>query len=341
MASAKGQFQEARILVVAYPPPPELKVLDSLPAGARIVGVGRTPDELSGVSPEELASVNVAVNCGVGASIGKRQHWEALWPALPNLRWIHSNAAGLEHFILPQMVEADLVITNAKGNFSHSLAEWCLAACLYFSKQLPRLQDQQKAKSWSPFDVEELRGRTMGIIGYGDIGQATATIARAFRMKIAALRRRSHLKNIREDAEGLQVYPPEALEELMRVSDYVVAALPHTPNTEKLVRRQAINAMKPNAVFINVGRGKTVDEEALIDALKERRIRGAALDVTYTEPLPADSPLWELDNVLLSPHSADRTAEFQFEAMGQFLDNVQRWVAGQPLFNLVDKREGY
>lgn len=127
----------------------------------------------------------------------------------------------------------------------------------------------------------------------------------------------------------------------MAASDYVVAATPWTPDTDKLVSAAAIAAMKPNAVFVNVGRGKCVDEEALIEALSARRIRGAALDVFATEPLPASSPLWSLPNVLMSPHCADRTKEFQFESLGRFVDNCGRYLSGRPLLAVCDKRSGY
>ncbi|CAL8467553.1 g7091 [Coccomyxa elongata] len=327
---------KARILVLHTPDAPELEVLKRLPADSTVVGIGRTLEDLSNLSDSDWQSVNVLLNCGSPV----KRNLQTLWPHLPNLQWLHSTAAGVEHILFPDLVDGPVVLTNAKGNFSHSLAEYTLAACNWFAKDLPRLRAQQKAKQWTPFDVEELRGKTLGVVGYGDIGQSAARIARAFKMNIIALRRRDELSE-QEQAEGLKVYKPDRLNDLMADSDYVVMALPYTPSTHHFVNAAAINSMRPNGVLINVGRGKTLEEAALIKALQEKRLRGAALDVTEVEPLPEDSPLYELDNVLLSPHCADRTADFQFEALEQFLGILDKFIQDEPLYNVVDKKSGY
>ncbi|KAK9909416.1 hypothetical protein WJX75_001901 [Coccomyxa subellipsoidea] len=331
-----SETSKARILVLHTPDAPELEVLKKLPKDAHIVGVGRTLEDLSGLSDIDWQSVNVLLNCGSPV----KRNLQTLWPHLPNLQWLHSTAAGVEHILFPDLVDGPVTLTNAKGNFSHSLAEYTLAACNWFAKNLPRLRAQQKAKEWIPFDVEELRGKTLGVVGYGDIGQSAARIARAFKMNIIALRRREELSQ-QEEAEGLKVYKPDRLNELMADSDYVVMALPYTPDTHHFVNAAAINSMRPNGVLINVGRGKTLEETALVKALQQKRIKGAALDVTEVEPLPKDSPLYELDNVLLSPHCADRTAEFQFEALDQFLGILDKFIKGEALYNIVDKKSGY
>ncbi|EIE24549.1 hypothetical protein COCSUDRAFT_32746 [Coccomyxa subellipsoidea C-169] len=336
MTVEASQAPKARILVLHSPDAPELEVLKKLPEDAKIVGVGRTYEDLSSLSESDWQSVNVLLNCGAPV----KRNLQTLWPHLPNLEWLHSTAAGVEHILFPDLVEGPVTLTNAKGNFSHSLAEYTLTACNWFAKDLPRLRAQQKARQWKPFDVEELRGKTLGVVGYGDIGQAAARIARAFKMNIIALRRGDQLSEQERD-EGLKVYKPDRLNELMADSDYVVMALPYTPSTHHFVNAAAIKCMRPNGVLINVGRGKTLEEAALIKALQEKRIKGAALDVTEVEPLPEDSPLYELDNVLLSPHCADRTAEFQFEALDQFLGILDKYIQGQPLYNIVDKKSGY
>ncbi|PNW71822.1 hypothetical protein CHLRE_16g689700v5 [Chlamydomonas reinhardtii] len=330
------------LLVVSGPDSPELSVLQRLPAGVQVVATGQTPEDFAHLSAEQCASVDVLLNCGVGKNAGKRDDIRALWPRLTNLNWMHSASAGLEHLLFPELVEGPVTLTNAKGVYSHSLAEYCLTACNWFAKDLPRLRRQQAAGKWEPYDVEELRGKTLGVIGYGDIGQACARLAKAFRMRVVALRRRTEL-SAEEQAAGIveRMYSPDQLQELMAASDYVVMATPHTPATDKMVGAAAIAAMRPHSVFINLGRGKCVDEKALIAALQEGRIRGAALDVFETEPLPADSPLWGLDNVLMSPHCADRTKEFQFESLDFFIENMGRFLAGQPLANVCDKRNGY
>ncbi|PNH07305.1 D-2-hydroxyacid dehydrogenase [Tetrabaena socialis] len=255
---------------------------------------------------------------------------------------MHSASAGLEHLLFPELVEGPVTLTNAKGVYSHSLAEYCLTAASWFAKDLPRMRRQQAAANWEPYEVEELRGKTLGIIGYGDIGQACGRLAKAFRMRVVALRRRVELSE-EERAAGVveKIFPPDQLHALMAESDYVVMATPYTPATHRMVDGPAIAAMRPHGVFINLGRGKCVDEPALVEALQSGRIRGAALDVFDTEPLPADSPLWGLDNVLLSPHCADKTKEFQFESLGFFLDNMGCFLAGEPLANVCDKSNGY
>eukprot|EP00882_Tetradesmus_deserticola_P009275 GHRQ01009786.1.p1 GENE.GHRQ01009786.1~~GHRQ01009786.1.p1 ORF type:complete len:398 (+),score=168.14 GHRQ01009786.1:291-1484(+) len=338
MATGKDRIN---LLVVANPATPELSVLQKLPAGVNIVATGQTLSELSQqLADEQWGSIDVMLNCGVGKNAGKRQDVQEFWGKLTGLQWLHSASAGLEHLLFQELVDSPVVLSNAKGVYSHSLAEYALTCCSWFAKDFPRLLAAKAARSWEPYDVEELRGKTLGVVGYGDIGRATAILAKAFRMKVVALRRNTTLSEADQDIVE-KVYTPDQLTELMSASDYVVAATPYTPSTDKLISAAAIAAMKPNGVFVNVGRGKCVDEEALIDALQAKRIRGAALDVFAKEPLPPDSPLWDLPNVFMSPHNADRTKEFQYESMELFVQNVQRYMAGEELLNVCDKSSGY
>ncbi|CAG9461781.1 unnamed protein product [Pedinophyceae sp. YPF-701] len=326
------------VLVMSGRDAPELKVLDKLPAGMRVVAVGRSLEDFSGVSEEEWRSVQVLLNCGILKNAAKRDQIEAVWPKIPNLKWMHLASAGIEHVVFPDLVDGDVTLTNASGCFSHSLAEFCLFGCKYFALDFPRMQAAKAGKRWEPYEVEELRGRTMGIIGYGDIGQTCARLARVFRMNVVAYKRSPG------DPAGLAdaVYSDEAgLVKLAAESDYVVAALPGTPKTRAMIDAKVFAAMKPTAVFVNIGRGTTVDEPALVDALATKKIRGAVLDVFATEPLPEESPLWEMENVIVSPHTADRTTEFQFEALQFFVENAERFAAGEMLHNVVDKKAGY
>eukprot|EP00525_Craspedostauros_australis_P006404 CAMPEP_0198123074 /NCGR_PEP_ID=MMETSP1442-20131203/36600_1 /TAXON_ID= /ORGANISM="Craspedostauros australis, Strain CCMP3328" /LENGTH=215 /DNA_ID=CAMNT_0043782225 /DNA_START=21 /DNA_END=668 /DNA_ORIENTATION=+ len=215
-----------------------------------------------------------------------------------------------------------------------------MMACSYFAKDLPRLLRQKSAKNWEKYNVLELRGATMGIIGYGDIGRACAILAKAYGMKVVALRRKPKLSMF--DPYCDQVYGNEDISKLMEESDYVVVAAPLTEATKGLVSRDVLSHAKKDAVIINVGRGPIIDEAALIDALQSGSLKGAGLDVTAIEPLPADSPLWELDNVLLSPHSMDNTATFELESTEFFVnENLPRFVRGMDLLNPVDKSAGY
>lgn len=280
------------------------------------------------------------LNCGVGAQAGKREALEAAWPALTGLRWVHSASAGLEHLLFPALVQAAGVqLTNAKGVYSHSLAEYAVFCMKYFALDFPRVLRAKADGRWDPFTVEELRGKTLGVFGYGDIGRACAGLGKAQGMRVIALRRspeKSRGDPLLDEALG-----PEALCELAARSDYLLCATPHTPATDKIVSGEVIAAMPAHAVFVNVGRGKCVDEAALIAALREGRIKGAALDVFETEPLPPGHVLFGLDNVLLTPHCADRTRSFQEESLDLFVENMGRFVSGEPLENVVDKAAGY
>ncbi|KAA6429132.1 MAG: D-isomer specific 2-hydroxyacid dehydrogenase [Trebouxia sp. A1-2] len=356
MSASHGK-SDVELFVLSGREAPELKELVHLPSGMHLLSTGRQDVELKDWSKSDWEKVQVLLKCGTGKDASSKQELQDIWPHLTNLKWIHSASAGVEKLLFPELVKSSVTVTNAKGAYSHSLAEWALTACSWFAKDLPRLKRQQKDRNWEPYYVEELRGKTLGIVGYGDIGQETANVARAFKMNIVALRRRKELSQHDKDLH-LKVYTPDKLNDLMAESDYVVTALPHTDKTEKLVSGEAISHMKKTAVFINIGRGQTVDEEALVKdattyylletlcmnvtvALQEKKIRGAGLDVTYTEPLPIDSPLWDLDNVLLSPHCADRTTTFQAEAIQQFTELAKLYVEGKELFNVVDKATGY
>jgi phosphoglycerate dehydrogenase-like enzyme len=252
----------------------------------------------------------------------------ALWPALGNVQWIHTLAAGVEFLPFDLLRGSEVVVTNSRGLYANALAEFAIAAMLWFARDLRRSMQNQNERRWEPYTVDALEGRTLGIIGYGSIGRAAGQRAAAFGMRVLPLRRRREAGH-------------PAIEEVLARSDYVVMSTPLTPNTAGLMSRARIAAMKPEAVFINLGRGGTVDEEALLDALRNHRIRGAALDVFESEPLLPEHPFWQLDNVLISPHSADHTADAHERAMRFFLENLRRFRAGEALQNTVDKIEQY
>ena len=223
--------------------------------------------------------------------------------------------------------------------FSQPLGEFVMAAALFFAKDLRRMVRSQEHGVWDPFDVIELRGQTIGIVGYGDIGRAIARRARCFDMRVLALRRRPE----RSAGDPLvdEVLPLSGKIDLMGRCDYVAVAAPLTPETRGMIGEPELRAMKPSAVIMNVGRGPVIQEPALVRALEEGWIRGAALDVFDLEPLPAGHPFYRLPNVLLSPHCADHTPEWLNDAMKFFLDNFERFQNGQPLRNVVDKTQGY
>ena len=256
------------------------------------------------------------------------------------LRWIHSRSAGLEQALFPELIESEVILTNGSGVFSSSLGEFALAAILYFAKDFRRMIRNQVARAWEQFDVTMVSGKTLGIIGYGSIGRAIAARARALEMKVVALRR--HASQLSEEKRPIdRVYGREGLAEMLSQCDYVAVSLPLTEHTRGLIADAEFAVMKKDAVLINVGRGPTIDERALIKALSEKRIRGAALDVFDQEPLPKAHPFYGMENVLLSPHCADHTPDWLDHASRFFLTQLERFRSGQPLFNIVDKKLGY
>ena len=258
----------------------------------------------------------------------------------PNLRWVHSRSVGLERSLFPELIEGSVTLTNGLGVFSPALGEFVLAAILYFAKDFRRLIRNQIAGVWQPFDVLPVAGATVGIIGYGDIGRAAATRVHALGMNVLAVRR--HAANHSSgDTIVKQVFPPDRRIEMISRSDYIVVATPLTPETRGMIGASEFAAMKPGAVVINVGRGPIIDEQQLILALTERRIKGAALDVFDQEPLPQDHPLYKLENVLLSPHCADNTPDWLEKSMELFIAQLHRFQKGEPLLNVVDKKLGY
>ncbi|MBE7543483.1 MAG: D-2-hydroxyacid dehydrogenase [Bryobacteraceae bacterium] len=316
------------LLVLHDPTARHLALLDRLPQDLRIVASDKA-EGLRAAAPEAQAML-----VGGGPFRGEL---ETLWPELRNLRWIHALSAGLEGLLFPQLVESPMVLTNSAGVFARSLGEFALAGMLHFAKDLARMKRQQAASDWTCFDVDELHGRTLAILGFGGIGRAAATRARAFGMHIHALRRSPAAPDPLVD----RWFIGDQLDEMLGSADYLLVSAPLTPATRGLIDARRLALLPRHAVLINLGRGPVVDEAALVSALAGRCIRGAVLDVFDQEPLPPGHPFWALDNVLLSPHTADHTATWLTEAMEFFLANFERWYAGQPLHNITRKHEGY
>jgi phosphoglycerate dehydrogenase-like enzyme len=317
------------LLVLADPTDPRLALLERLPEDTRIVVSDRAV-AFEGAAPEAAA-----ILCW----FTPRALLEEVFPMAPRVRWVHSSAVGVDRLLVPAFIESPALLTNSRGIFSSSLAEFVIGAIMFFAKDFRRMVRSQAASVWDCFDVEEVAGKTLGMVGYGDIGHTIARRARAFGMRVLAVRRRPELW--REDALPVAVYPVSALRELLAASDYVVLATPLTADTRGLIGEAELRAMKPGAVLINIGRGPVVDEAALIRALEQRRIRGAALDVFNQEPLPEGHPFYRLDNVLLSAHCADHTPGWMDRAMELFLENFELFRRNEPLRNVVDKQLGY
>ena len=269
---------------------------------------------------------------------GTRELLRELLAICKKVRWVHSRAAGLDNILFPELVESQIVLTNSRGVYSASLGEFALGAILYFAKDFRRMVRNQEAGLWEPFDVQEIGTQTVGILGYGDIGRAVAIRVHAMKMRVLATKR-----HVPESMDPLvdHFYKPEERREMITLCDYVVATAPLTEETRHMISDAEFAAMKPTAVVINVGRGAVIDEAALLRALTAKRIKGAALDVFEHEPLPPGHPLFKMENVLLSPHCADHTADWQDQAMLFFLKQYARFEKGEPLKNIVNKRLGY
>ena len=315
------------VLVVAEPGDKTLSAFDTVGSDVEFV-VGNEAEAFADAAPR--AEVLVAWS-------SDRATLERVFAAAPRLRWVHSWAAGVEWLLFPALLERDVVLTNTRGVYSDSLAEFAVGAMLYFAKDLARMKASQRARRWEPFDVQMLRDATLGIAGYGDIGRRVAALGASMGMNLLALRR--HPERLTGDPLKAEMVTSKRI--LCERSDYLVLAAPITPETRHMIGTAELGAMRPGAVLVNVGRGALVDQAALVSALQRGAIRGAALDVFETEPLPPDDPLYGLDNVLLSPHTADHTATWRDEAMRCFLENLRRFRAGEPLDHVVEKARGY
>ena len=318
-----------------------------------LLAVGQTAEEIMGQVSREEKDVNV-VFVSPGIPNPKDDFLSLIENYSSTLEWIHIRSAGIDFCHSPEWLDffsstkgEKIQVTNAKGQFSSVLAEYAIMSCLYFAKSIPRLIQQQQNAEWEKFNVLELRGRTIGIIGYGDIGKATAKLAHALGMKVVALKRQKNSsissRSVDEYCSSM-FYGQEGLYELLSQSDYVLSCLPLTEQTHHLLDEKALSQMPVNSVFINLGRGAVVDELALFRFLQSKRIHGAALDVFAQEPLPPKHPFWTLppSQLLMSPHNMDQTATFMHEATEFFVnENLPRFILNQPLLNPVNTSQGY
>jgi len=264
-----------------------------------------------------------------------------IWAAAQALAWIHCLSAGVEKILFPALLESTVPLTNARGVFKRSLAEFAVLGILYHLKKARRLVDNQREHRWDDFYVRSPDRRVLGIVGYGEIGRECGLLCKALGMQIHAMRRNPEKS---ADDELLdRLFGPQQLHDMLAGIDVLVCAAPLTPETHHLIGAAQFGCMKPTAILINVGRGPVVDEAALIQALERKQIAAASLDVFETEPLPAESPLWDLPNVLISPHCTDRTEDPDWLGLSMqcFYENFARYRAGRPLENCVDKRAGY
>ncbi len=256
----------------------------------------------------------------------------------PKLKWVQSVSAGIDTFLVPEYLNRNIILTGTSGIHSTAIGEFILTIMLMFAKNAPLCFEMKQRKEWQEFTPGMLHGKTVGIIGLGDIGREVARLSKACGMKVIAIRRTvrtGHARNV--DV----LYSSHQLATLLSESDFVVLCLPLTPETNKLIGTKELRMMKRTAYIINISRGPIIDELALIKALEKKQIAGAGLDVFATEPLPQDNPLWTLPNVIYSPHIAGWMEDYAERSAAVFCENLKRYLSGKKMLNVFDKKKGY
>ncbi|MFG3017157.1 D-2-hydroxyacid dehydrogenase [Streptomyces sp. NPDC048254] len=254
------------------------------------------------------------------------------WPGEgPRPRWVHTASAGVDHLMCPELAASDTVVTNARGVFDRPIAEYVAALVLAIAKDLPETLGLQRERTWRHREARRVGGTRACVVGSGPIGRAIVRTLKALDITTALVGR----------VPRTGIHGPDDLDRLMSRADWVIAAAPLTEQTRGMFDAHRFDVMQPSACFINVGRGQLVDEDALVRALTRRWIAAAALDVFTTEPLPADSPLWDVPGLIVSPHMSGDTIGWRDELGTQFVELYERWAAGRSLLNVVDKKRGY
>lgn len=321
-------------VVSTFPFTPESQRMLKEAAATESVAV-ITSDELSAylADAEILCSYTIPVN------------WRTL---ASRLRWLQFPGAGVDSLAPTGLLDAEsgVIVTTAAGIHATNISEYVFGSMLMFNwnwPQMVRLQDRQiwaRSATWYNLRRRELMGQTLGIVGLGNIGRRIAQLGRAFGMRVLGTRRSAQDQGY-QDPDVDQCFPPEQLHELLRLSDYVVLSVPLTRETEKLIGEAELQMMRRNAYLVNVARGRVIDEQALVRALREGWIAGAGLDVTEEEPLPPESPLYSMPNVILTPHISGNSVHYDTRLAALFADNLRLYRAGQPLQNRYDPSRGY
>ncbi|NEC47587.1 D-2-hydroxyacid dehydrogenase [Actinospica acidiphila] len=308
---------------------PTLLVLDAepLPRLGRLAGRVRIEHADGSTLAERLPHADVLLVWDFTSHAVRRA-----WPGEgPRPRWVHTASAGVDHLLCPELAASDTVVTNARGVFDGPIAEYVAGLVLAFAKDLPRTLRLQRERTWLHRETRRVAGTRACVVGSGPIGRAVAGTLEALGVRTALVGRAAR--------DG--VHGPEDLDRLLARADWVVAAAPLTEETRGMFDARRFGLMQPSAHFVNVGRGELVVEDALVRAVRDRWIAGAALDVFTAEPLAGGSPLWELDGVVVSPHMSGDTVGWRDELAAQFVELYELWEAGRPLENVVDKRRGY
>ncbi len=311
-----------RVLVLVAPGELPLPGLEPLPDGVELTTVS-AETELR----EQLPNTDILVVTDFRTGLLER-----CWPAKHRIKWVHATSAGVDALLFPALVNSNVLLTNARGVFDLGIAEYVLGAVLLFAKDTLGNLRHQRAHQWQHRETELIRGKQALIIGAGSIGGEVARLLGALGLEVTGVAR-----SAREAPNFQQVVANDDLDMYLPSADYVVITAPLTAATEGLINRRRLALMQPHAVLINVGRGAVVVTEDLVEALQQQTIAGAALDVVEPEPLPEQHALWEMPNVMLSAHMSGDFVGWRRALGEQFKANLARWLAGEDLFNQVDK----
>ncbi|HEY40586.1 MAG TPA: D-2-hydroxyacid dehydrogenase [Dehalococcoidia bacterium] len=257
----------------------------------------------------------------------------------PKLKWVQVMSAGVDRFLDADFRKSPVILTNVSGMHATPIGEFVMEQMLMFAKNAAFCFDLKQKKQWQRYSTSVLRGKTVGIVGLGNIGREVARLSKAFGMRVVATRRSA--PRIQRTRNVDLMLPRQELPRLLAESDYVVITLPYTRETHNLFGEKELKTMKPSAYLINIGRGGIVDEDVLVRALAEKWIAGAGLDVFATEPLPPESKLWDLPSLLFSPHVSGDMEDYFGQATDVFCKNLKRYLEGKRLFNVVNKQRGY
>jgi len=302
-------------------------------------GVGAIADTVDLAFADDIPSLTGALE-GRDVLFAWRPRSELLsgaWGSAADLQWIQSASAGVDNLLFPELAASHVVLTNARGVFEDAIAEYVLGLLLAFAKGLGGVFERQGRREWEHRETERLNRKRVLVVGVGPIGRAIARACAALRMSVRGVARSARAG----DDVLLEIFGAEPFSDAVALADYVIDALPATNETYHLFDHAVFEAMEPWARFVNVGRGSTVDQRALVRALETGAIAGAALDVFEEEPLPEDDPLWAMPNVIVSPHMAGDAAGWREGVVELFVRNLERYLTGRPLLNVVDKARGY
>jgi phosphoglycerate dehydrogenase-like enzyme len=314
----------------------DLERIAAAAPGSRLVSVS-----LEGLADTDLDDIEVLLRGPLPMGV-----FDRLLARAPRLMWVHSATAGVERVLTPMALERGLAITNARGVFSDPIAEYVLMMILAVSRRLPLLLELQGERTWQPLEGREMADVTVGIVGLGSIGRRVAELALTMGSRVVATRRHGSIDGGQtEDDDELMalidVLPADGLPQLMSESDFVVLALPLTPETTDLFDAEMFSHAKPGSWLINIARGALVDDRALIRAVRDGRLGGAVLDAFRQEPLPPDSDLYTTPNIIVTPHTSWSSGRVLDRSIELFCENLERFRRGEPLLNLVDPSAGY